>query len=65
MMHVDGVVVPLIPQFLEMGVDILNPIDPAAGRQDIGEIKNRHGDRLTLCGNIDVDGVLLRGTPDA
>jgi uroporphyrinogen decarboxylase len=62
--HVDGKVTPLIPQFLEMGVDILNPIDPCSGLQDIYEIKELYGDRLTLCGNIDIDNVLLKGSPE-
>lgn len=63
-LHVDGNVTASIPTFLEMGVDILNPIEPAGGTQDIYRIKEEYGDRLTLCGNIDVDGVLFRGTPD-
>lgn len=60
--HIDGQVTPMIPQFLEMGVDVLNPIDPCSGGQDIFAIKEQYGDQLTLCGNIDIDGVLLKGT---
>jgi len=62
--HVDGNVTALIPQFLEMGMDVLNPIDPCAGMQDIYEIKRLFGDRLALCGNIDVDNVLRKGSPE-
>jgi uroporphyrinogen decarboxylase len=32
--------------------------------QDIYGIKKQYGDRLALCGNIDIDGVLLKGTPE-
>jgi uroporphyrinogen decarboxylase len=64
LMHVDGVVASLLPMFIEMGVDVLHPIDPSAGRQSIYEIKRLYGDKLALCGNIDVDGVLYKGTPE-
>ena len=62
--HIDGLIRPWIPKFLEMGMDILNPIDPCAGGQDIYQIKEKFGNRLTLNGNIDIDDVLLKGTPE-
>lgn len=64
MFHVDGNIMANVPAFIEMGMDILNPIEPAGGTQDIYQIKAEHGDDLTLCGNIDVDGVLYKGTPE-
>lgn len=64
LLHVDGFVEPMIPMFIEMGADILNPIEPAGGRQDIYRIKQDFGEKIALCGNIDIDGVLLNGTPD-
>jgi len=63
--HVDGDVTPHIPRFLEMGANILNPIDPSSGAEKIYEIKAEYGNRLALQGNIDIDGVLLKGTPEA
>jgi uroporphyrinogen decarboxylase len=60
--HVDGNITRMIPDFIRMGIDILNPIEPCAGLQDIYEIKEKYGDRIALCGNIDVDGVLLHGS---
>lgn len=62
--HIDGNVWSLIPGIIEMGIDVLNPIDPSGGLQDIFEIKKEWGDRITLCGNIDVDSILMNGTPD-
>ena len=47
-----------------MGVDVLNPIDPSGGIQDIFQIKNQYGDRITLSGNIDIDTVLKDGSPE-
>jgi uroporphyrinogen decarboxylase len=62
--HTDGDVFPLIDDFIEMGVDILNPIQTSAGKMsDLAELKARWGDRLTFCGAIDTQRILPRGTP--
>jgi uroporphyrinogen-III decarboxylase len=61
--HIDGNVEDMIPAFVEMGVDILHPIDPSGGVQDIFRIKREYGDKITLCGNIDIDTILKDGTP--
>jgi uroporphyrinogen-III decarboxylase len=62
--HIDGKVKAWISRFLNLGMDILNPIDPSANGQDIYKLKEEFGSQLTLCGNINVDGVLLKGTPE-
>jgi uroporphyrinogen decarboxylase len=63
--HTDGDVFPLIDDFIEMGVDILNPIQTSAGKMaNLGELKDRWGDQLTFCGGIDTQRILPRGTPD-
>jgi uroporphyrinogen decarboxylase len=62
--HIDGKIDDMIPDFVEMGVDVLNPIDLCAGNQDIYKIKEQYGDIITLSGNIDIEGVLNSGTPD-
>jgi uroporphyrinogen-III decarboxylase len=46
-----------------MGVDVLNPIDPSGGVQDIYEIKEQYGREITLAGNINIDTVLKDSTP--
>ena len=61
--HTDGNVTSLIPDFIEMGMDVLNPIEPCDGEQDIYWIKETYGDRIALHGNIDLSGVLACGTP--
>jgi uroporphyrinogen decarboxylase len=62
--HSDGNVRPLIPDFLEMGVDILNPIHirakdmaPAALKRDFGR------DLVFWGGGVDTQGILPTGTP--
>jgi uroporphyrinogen decarboxylase len=62
--HTDGDVFPLIDDFVEMGVDILNPIQTSAGRMaDLPSLKERWGDVLTFCGGIDTHRILPSGSP--
>jgi uroporphyrinogen decarboxylase len=61
--HIDGNIEDMIPDFVKMGVDILHPIDPSGGVQDIFRIKSKYGEIITLCGNIDIDTILKNGTP--
>jgi uroporphyrinogen decarboxylase len=63
--HTDGDVFPLIDDLLEIGVDILNPIQTSAGKMaNLEELKARWGDRLTFCGGIDTHRILPAGTPE-
>ena len=48
MFHIDGYAVPIIPMLLEIGMDILNPIEAGIEGQDIYEIKQRYGEQLAL-----------------
>lgn len=62
--HTDGDVFPLIDDLMEIGVDILNPIQTSAGRMaDLSALKERWGDRLTFCGGVDTQRILPTGTP--
>ena len=63
--HTDGDVFNLLDDFVEIGVDILNPIQTSAGKMaNLEELKKRYGDKLTLCGAIDTHRILPFGTPD-
>jgi hypothetical protein len=42
--HTDGVVYPIISELIEIGIDVLNPIQPQA--MDPARLKQEHGDRL-------------------
>ncbi len=62
--HTDGDVFPLMEDFIEMGVDVLNPIQTSAGKMaDLAGLKEQWGDRLVFCGAIDTQQVLPHGTP--
>ncbi len=63
--HTDGDVFPLIDDFIEMGVDILNPIQTSAGKMsNLQELKSRWGDQLSFCGAIDTQRLLPQGSPE-
>lgn len=63
--HTDGDVEPLIEDFIEIGVDILNPIQTSAGKMaDLKSLKSKYGDRIVFCGAIDTHRVLPFGTPE-
>jgi len=62
--HTDGDVFPLIDDFIEIGVDILNPIQSSAGKMgDLEGLKKRYGKNMVLCGGIDTHRILPSGTP--
>lgn len=61
--HTDGVVYPIIPELIEMGIDLLNPIQPLA--MDPIRLKQEYGDRLCFWGSLDIQHTLPFGTPDA
>jgi uroporphyrinogen decarboxylase len=62
--HSDGDVAPLIDDFVEIGVDILNPIQTSAGSMsDLPSLKKRHGNNIVFCGGIDTHRILPYGSP--
>ena len=61
--HSDGNVRPLIPDFIEMGVDILNPVHIRAKGMDPVSLKRDFGRDLVFWGGgVDTQGVLPNGT---
>jgi uroporphyrinogen decarboxylase len=63
--HTDGDVFDLLDDLVEIGVDILNPVQSGSGKLgNLAEAKRRFGARLAFCGAIDTQHVLPHGTPD-
>jgi len=60
--HTDGVVYPIIPELMEIGIDVLNPIQPLA--MDPIKLKNDYGDVLCFWGSMDIQRTIPYGTPD-
>jgi len=63
MFHSDGAIQPLLDDFVEMGVDILNPVQTSVdGLQNTHALKQAFGDRLCFHGAIDVQQMLPNAT---
>ncbi len=60
--HSDGYIEPLIPELIEIGVEILNPIQPEC--MDPMKIKRQFGDRLAFWGTIGSQTTFPHGTPE-
>ena len=64
-MHNDGAIFDLVPSLIEMGVDILNPVQTTARGMDPAKLKEQFGDRLVFWGAAcDCQRTLAFGTPD-
>jgi uroporphyrinogen-III decarboxylase len=59
--HTDGNVEPIIPELIEIGIDVLNPIQPAS--MDPASVKMQYGERLSFWGTIDEQHTLPFGSP--
>ena len=65
LLHTDGAISPFIPDFIEMGVDILNPVQVSAVGMDTKELKKEFGRDITFWGGgCDSQSILPFGTPE-
>jgi uroporphyrinogen decarboxylase len=60
--HSDGYVEPLIPELIEIGVEVLNPVQPEC--MDPASLKRRFGAQLAFWGTIGIQTTLPFGTPE-
>ena len=61
--HTCGSVISMIPQLIDMGVDILNPIQVSATGMEPAALKREYCDDLCFWGAIDTHKVMPYGTP--
>jgi uroporphyrinogen decarboxylase len=61
LLHSCGSVAALIPDLIEIGVDILNPVQVRASGMDPAKLKREYGRDLTFWGGVDTQEVLPRG----
>lgn len=64
MYHTDGTVTPVVEDIIEMGVDILNPIQTSALGMDTAVLKELYRGRLVFHGAIDVQQMLPFSSPE-
>ena len=62
--HSCGMIFPFIEEFIEVGVDVLDPIQPCTPDMQPENLQKHFGGRLCFHGGIDVQGVLGSGTPE-
>lgn len=60
--HSCGNIACLIPELIEMGIDVLNPFQPEV--MDVYKIKKEYGNRLSFYGGISTQKILPYGTAD-
>jgi len=60
-MHSDGAVAPLLSDFIEMGVDVYNPVQPNVPGSDPQELKDKYGKNISFFGGIDQQELLPSG----
>jgi len=58
--HTDGLVYPIIPDLIEIGLDVLNPVQPAS--MDPVRLTAEYGDKLCFWGSIDEQHTLPFGS---
>ena len=64
-MHSDGAVAPLIDDFIELGVEVYNPVQPNVPGSDPQELARKYGGRISFFGGIDQQVLLPRGEKQA
>ena len=60
--HSDGDIYPIIPDLIDIGLDVLNPIQPKS--LDPEKLNREFGDELSFWGTIDEQQTLPFGSPD-
>ncbi|MEI7730514.1 MAG: uroporphyrinogen decarboxylase family protein [Verrucomicrobiota bacterium] len=63
MFHSCGTVRMFIPDLIQLGVDVLDPIQPTGPEMQPEGLKRDFGDRLTFHGGMDMQHLLPHGTP--
>lgn len=61
--HCCGAVRSLVPDFIDIGVDALNPVQVSSAGMDTAELKAEFGDHICFWGGIDTHQVLPFGSP--
>jgi len=62
--HTCGSIEPIIPDMIEAGLDILNPLQPDVAGMDHADLKARYGGRISFHGSISIQRALPFGTPE-
>ncbi len=61
--HVCGNCTAILPDLIEMGVDLLDPVQTSAKNMELSNLKKQFGKDLCFHGGLDVQGLLPRAAP--
>ena len=62
--HSCGAVFDIIPELIDIGVDAIHPIQSLARGMNPEKLKEEFGNDVSFCGGVDVQDLLVHGTPD-
>jgi uroporphyrinogen decarboxylase len=62
-MHSDGAIADLLPDLIDIGVQVINPVQVSAAGMDPGRLKREFGADLCFWGGMDTHHVLPFGSP--
>jgi len=63
LLHSCGAIYPLIGDLIDIGVDLLNPLQPKAAGMAPQRLKTEFGDDITFHGGVDIQSVLCNASP--
>lgn len=63
LLHSDGMIAPLMEDLIEMGIDVVHPLEPLPA-MDLPAIKEKYGDRLSFLGAIDISHAMPGSVED-
>lgn len=63
MLHSDGAISRLLPDMLDLGIDVLHPLEPLPAT-DLPGVKADYGDKITFLGGIDITHAMTGSQAD-
>jgi uroporphyrinogen decarboxylase len=63
-LHTDGSIFDVLPQVIEAGIEVLNPLQPHAAKMDPRGLKAAFGKQLAFHGGLDQQKTIPFGTPE-
>ena len=62
--HSCGSIYDIIPDLIQLGVDVIHPIQALAVNMEAERLRKDFGERVSFCGGVDAQELLVRGTPE-
>lgn len=62
--HSCGSIREIIPDLIDLGVDVIHPIQALAVGMEPAGLKQDFGDRISFCGGVDAQDLMVHGTPE-